>query len=220
MFSIFVAAARMIAKEITLQWDSLVVAFTGKQIAVLGARGAGKTHLIKFLTTGSIPAEYKQTLAPEKTIERRFQLKELDLRIKATLDVSGDKAAYDEWKELHDKADIVIYMFRADLLIKGDPILEARISDDMKHISDWLDARKDQPRFFLIGTHCDLDPEYSKINKDRLGDYVDNFRKLPIVSKIIAWAGGTKDVKLILGSMSTIEETEVLVYQTFAQVQI
>src|SRR5262249_21203756 len=84
----------LVGTTIAVKWDDIVVALKGKKLAVLGARGVGKTHLITFLSSGSIPAEYKQTIAPQKASSRRFQLKDLDLKMKDTLDVSGDKAAY------------------------------------------------------------------------------------------------------------------------------
>ncbi len=57
--------ALLAVTTISVKWDDIQMALKGKRLAVLGARG-GKTHLVKFLTTGSIPAEYKQTVAPEK----------------------------------------------------------------------------------------------------------------------------------------------------------
>lgn len=199
-------------------WDRIVIALAGKRLAVLGARGVGKTHLISFLVTGSIPAEYKQTVAPEKTASRRFQLKDLDLKIKKSLDVSGDKAAYAEWKELHDQAAMVFYLLRADRLIAGDVDVEARVRDDLRHIGGWLEARNPRPRVFIIGTHCDFDAEFSGLSPDTFGDYVDKFRKLPIVNELVARGGGAQQAKVALGSMKTIKDTEALVHQIFTQV--
>lgn len=203
---------------IAIKWDDILVKLKGKRLAVLGARGVGKTHLVKFLSTGSIPAEYKQTVAPEKVSSRRFQLKELDLKVRESLDVSGDKAAYGEWKELHDQADVIFYLLRADRLIAGDPDVEARVRDDLKHIGGWLEARNPRPRFFIIGTHCDFDAEFRSTSADKIGDYVDNFRRLPIVTELVVRAGGGQRAKVVLGSMKTIQDTKALVYQIFMQV--
>lgn len=218
---VFIAAGIVVALGggVALNWDKIIIALKGKRLAVLGARAVGKTTLVKFLTSGTIPAEYKQTLAPDNAGSRRFSLKELDIRIKDTQDISGDKAAYAEWKELHDKADIVLYLMRADLLLAGDPATETRVRDDLKHISDWLESRTPRPLFFFIGTHCDLDPEFSRLTPDRAGDYIDRFRHLPIVEEMVARAGGTQAAKVVIGSMKTISSTEVLVYELFRQVQ-
>jgi hypothetical protein len=208
----------LVGTTIAVKWDDIVVALKGKRLAVLGARGVGKTHLVKFLTTGSIPAEYKQTVAPEKASARRFQLNDLDLKVKDSLDVSGDKAAYAEWKELHDQADVVFYLLRADRLIAGDSDVESRVRDDMRHIGGWLEARTSRPRFFIIGTHCDFDAEFQATSPEKLGDYVDKFRRLPIVAELVARAGGAHQAKVVLGSMKTVQDTEALVYQVFMQV--
>jgi hypothetical protein len=206
------------ATVIALNWDKIVLALKGKKIAVLGARGVGKTHLIRFLSTGSIPAAYKQTVAPEKASARRFQLCELDLKLKKTLDLSGDKAAYAEWKELHDSSDVVLYLLRADRLMVADAEVEARVRADLRHIGGWLEASSKRPRFFIVGTHCDLDSEFSGIPPDREGDYVDKFQRLPVMTELVARGGGAHLVKVVLGSMKKLEDTEVLVYRLFNQV--
>ncbi|EHK63378.1 hypothetical protein KYC_25768 [Achromobacter arsenitoxydans SY8] len=140
------------------------------------------------------------------------------MKLKESLDVSGDKAAYAEWRELHDQADIVFYLLRADRLILGDSDVEERVKCDLKHIGDWLDSRDPRPRFFIIGTHCDLDTEFGNTLADKPGDYVDKFRKLPVVAELVGHAGGAQQAKVILGSMKTVQQTEALVYQVFQQV--
>lgn len=211
------AVAATAGTAIAFNWDAIVIALKGKRLAVLGARGVGKTHLIKFLSTGTIPADYKQTIAPEKANSRRFSLKELDLKVKETLDLSGDKAAYAEWKKLHDEADAIFYLLRADRLFAGDTNVETRVRDDLRHISGWLEARDPRP-FFIIGTHCDLDTEFRNLSADKIGDYTDKFNRLPIVTDMVNRAGGAQKAKVVLGSMKTLQDTETLVYQIFMQV--
>lgn len=213
-----VVVSALAGTTIAVKRDDILVALKGKRLAVLGARGVGKTHLVKFLTTGSIPSEYKQTVAPERASARRFQLRGLDLRIKETLDVSGDKAAYAEWKKLHDDADVVFYLLRADRLIAGDGEVEARVRDDLNHIGGWLAARKTRPRFVIVGTHCDFDAEFRSLSPDKSGDYVDRFCRLPIVTELVCRGGGTQQAKVVLGSLKTVQDTEALVCQVFMQV--
>ncbi len=208
----------LLAGTAAVKWDDIVIAFKGKRLAVLGARNVGKTHLVTFLSTGSIPADYKQTAFVEKTGSRRFQLRELDLKVKDSLDVAGDKSSYAEWKELHDQADVVFYLLRADRLIARDREVENRVRDDLRHISGWLEARSPRPPLFIIGTHCDLDPGFRDTPPDKLGDFSDGFRKLPIVMELVYRAGGAQQVKVVLGSMKTVQDTEALVYRVFMQV--
>lgn len=216
---IWIAAAALLAGTVVaLNWDVIQQEFKGKRLAVLGARGVGKTHLVKFLTTGSIPTECPQTLAPEKAPGRRFQLKDLEINILETLDISGSKDAYSEWKEQHDKADVVFYLLRADRLIAGDTDVEVRVRNDLRHIGGWLEAREPRPCFFIIGTHCDCDPGFAGLSPNKRGDYVDKFKCLPIISELVILGGGDHNAKVVPGSMKTVQDTEELVYQIFMQV--
>lgn len=199
-------------------WDNILISFKGKQIAILGARGVGKTHLMTFLASGSIPTEYKQTVAPGKFPKRRFELKNLDLCLKESLDISGDKAAYPEWKNNHDQADIVLYLLRADKLLAGNANVESRVRNDLRHIGAWLEEKKDRrPKFFIIGTHCDLDPKFIDPSDNKHGNYHDSFVQLPIVTELLARSGGTQQTKVVLGSMETLARTEALAFKIFEQ---
>lgn len=203
---------------VVLRWDEIVIALTGKRLAVLGQREVGKTHLITFLSTGSIPRSYRQTPYPEKAGKRRFDLRELDLRLKETTDVPGSKDSYAQWKKEHDQADVVLYLFRADRLMAGDTAIETRVRDDLHHIGRWLSERPTRPPFFLIGTFCDLDPAYVAVPDARKGDYADRFHKLPIVNELILRGGGAQNAKLVLGSMKTVAQTEMLVFELFRRI--
>ncbi len=61
---VIAAVSALAGTTIALNWDNILIALKGKKLAVLGARGVGKTHIIKFLSSGSIPAEYKQDRCP------------------------------------------------------------------------------------------------------------------------------------------------------------
>jgi len=203
---------------IAIKWDNIVIALKGKRLAILGARAVGKTHLFKFLTTGSIPTEYSQHMA-RKTTAHRFQLKDLDLKIRESLDLPGAEDAYPDWKKVFNEADFVFYLLRADRLLAGDSGVEQRVRADLRHIGEWLNNRIPQPPLFIIGTFCDLDPEFKDLSPDKRGDYVDKFRRLPIVFELMAHAGGTWQNKVILGSMKSLLDTEALVYEIFNQVK-
>ena len=199
---------------IVIKWDTLLIMLKGKRLAVLGARGVGKTHLVKFLTTGSLPDTYKQTLGTEKVSGNRFPLKDLDLTLKETFDVAGGDDAYSEWAALVKQADVVFYLLRADRVIAGDSTIEARIKRDMPQIKRWLKNQNPCPRFFIIGTHCDLDHEYTITPDDKRGDYQDKFRVL-LDQKQLA----DQCDKVFLGSLKTIHDTENLVFRIFYDIQ-
>lgn len=203
-----------------LNWDKIVIRLKGKCLAVLGARTVGKTNLVQFLTTGSIPELYQQTLAGNPTAQRRFELKELDINIKQSLDVPGSTDAYREWRILFGKSDIVLYLLRADKLIAKDPDIESRTLNDMKHIGDWLEKKKKRPLFFIIGTHCDLDPSFNSLTPENIGEYQDKFCDLPSVRKLSRLGLNSGPISLILGSTKTIESIEKIVYEIFKQIQV
>ena len=209
------------ATTIVLNWDKIVIRLKGKKIAILGARGVGKTTLITFLTTGSIPESYKQTIRPENAKGRRFSLRELDLKIKDTRDLPGGPDAYAEWKELFDEADVVFYLLRIDKLVESDAEAENRVRRDMKQIEMWLKDQSSLPRlFFIIGTYGDLaNPDLTTLPENEQGNYQDSIRALPIIQECVQRAGGSHNTKVVLGSMKSKGETEALVFGIFSQVE-
>ena len=208
------------ATTVALNWDDIVIKFKGTKLAILGARGVGKTHLLTFLTTGSIPESYKQTIRPKNAKGRRFQLRELDLKIKDTRDLPGGLDAYAEWKGLFDEADVVFYLLRIDKLMERDTEAENRVRRDMKQIEGWLKERLPSPLFFIIGTHGDLaNPDLTTIPENERGDYEDRIGALPIIQECVQRAGGGHNTKIVLGSLKSRGETEALVFGIFSQVE-
>lgn len=199
-------------------WDAIVVALRGKHVAVLGARGVGKSHFIKFLTTGSIPLEYKQTVAPEKTSGRRLQLQELDLKIKAMLDVGGGIEARAQWHKQVNGADVVFYLFRVDHVNENNQAAVERILSDGRHLGEWLRDRKERPKLCIVGTHCDYDSSFQGQHDNFHGDYVTKLRNQPTVRKLTMLCGGMSQVSLVVGSMKTVQSTEDLVSDVFKHI--
>ena len=199
-------------------WEALVLYWRGKQVAVLGAPGVGKSHFIKFLTSGSIPTEYKQTVAPEKAAGRRLQLMDLDLKIKNMLDVGGGTEARGQWQKQVARADFVFYLLRVDQIISGDKVVERRVLSDAQHIKDWLKGRKPRPVLCVVGTHCDNDPSFAGQFDNCHGDYVRSFLYRRVVHRLLMECGGLGQAKLVIGSMKTVHSTEELVFDVFRQV--
>lgn len=198
-------------------WRKIVRLLKGKKIAVLGSRGVGKTHMITFLSTGSVPQEYFQTLAPTKIIGRKFNLGDLDFRFQETIDVPGDQAAYGVWKKLFDDADLVFYLFRVDKIKNGDISEINRVTKDAKQIKLWIEEKKkDHPVVLLIGTFCDKDPEYKESSHSTKGTYQDRFMELTKVKQIIHYINPEW---WVLGSMESLESTEELAVQILMTIQ-
>lgn len=194
-------------------WRKIVSLLKGKKIAVLGAQGVGKTHLITFLTSGVITEEYIQTLAPTSVQGRKFDLRELSLKFRETIDVPGGQVAYAVWKDLFDDADLVFYLFRVDKIKSGDPETIRRIQQDTRQIRQWIDEKKrDHPTVIAIGTFCDFDPDYRSLTLSTKGNYQESFMRLDVIRQVVR---NINAEWWVLGSMENIINTEDLAYRLF-----
>ena len=198
--------------------DAILIAWDGRRIAVLGARGAGKTHFVRFLASEPSPQDHKQTLAPDKLGNQRLALSDLDVRLKSLLDLSGAEEARGHWKRQVDKADFVFYLVRADKVLSDDANTMGRIASDGRHISDWLNSRDKRPKVCIVGTHCDLDPSFIGQTHNLHGDYTTRFRARPVIKSLIRSCGGAAEVELVVGSMMTPQSTRELVTDAFRHV--
>nr|WP_294503899.1 GTPase domain-containing protein [uncultured Rhodopila sp.] len=193
-------------------WKKVRETLGGKKIAVLGPRASGKTTLIKFLLKGELSEEYVATAKPEKFSGKKVVLQDLNLTIEDTTDVPGDRQSHADWERLYKEADFVLYLTDAKMLHAGDQGYENNVRDDMRHIGEWFDDRKDKPpRFFLIATHCDLIFEYDSLPDSRKTAFTDDFWKTPIMQQLILLGKGIKNVKCVAGSLKGRDESERLV---------
>lgn len=200
-------------------WDNITYALKGKKIAVLGARAVGKTTLLKYMEKGILIEKYKQTLDKQEIERTRIKLGDLDIRLKKTDDVSGDKAAYGVWKKLFEESDLVLYIIRTDMLLKHDLSTEIRAEDDLRQIQGWIKECDSKKQFFIVGNHWDSDPDFKNLTPDQMGNYVDCFRSLPVVKRMTQLAGGAATVKVALGSLATERDSDTLITAIFRQVE-
>ena len=211
---------------IVYKWDDIADALQGKKIAVLGARGVGKTTLLKYMETGEIEKRHKQTLDKEEVklkssiLNNRLNLNNLDIRIKSTYDVSGDTSAYHVWKKLVDESDLIFYVVKTNILLEDgkDSVTEKRYKDDMYHIGKWIKESKSKKQLFIVGNHFESDPNFKKfvnLKQDQIGDFNDAFIRLPTVEKMIQFAGGLTKVKIVLGSLADEKYAKQLIIAIF-----
>lgn len=208
-------AAAVSGYAIYRNWRKIVRLFRGKKVAVLGKRGVGKSRLIEYLTNGTVHAteKYKQTLAPVEAKGRKFDIRDLQLKLRETLEVPGSTDAYKVWKDLFDDSDLVFYLFRVDQIRKNDAEAVQRIVEDTKQIRQWIDEKKrDCPTVIIIGTFCDQDPEYMEQTPSTIGNYQDRFMKTDVIKTAVRYLNAEW---WILGSMLNLESTEDLAYRVF-----
>lgn len=216
---IALAVGGVAGSAVALNWENITYALKGKKIAVLGARAVGKTTFLKYMEKGILIERYRQTLDKQEIERVRIKLGDLDIMLKKTDDVSGDKAAYGVWKKLFEEADLVLYIVRTDMLLKHNFSTEQRAEDDLRQVQGWIKEFNSKKQFFIVGNHWDSDPEFKNLTPDQMGNYVDRFRALPIVKKMTQLAGGAATVKVALGSLATERDADTLITAIFRQVE-
>lgn len=188
--------------EIKDGWDSLMISLKGKRVAILGERNVGKTALLKFLASGEVSDEYMQTTLTEKVQGKRFAMGDLKLDLKETRDVPGAPDAIEDWKTLHNEADIVLY------LVNAQEINQQRIKRDLEKLESWRKAPAPSPKLVVIVTHMDLDPTYVATPVSGQGHFRDRFVKLHLdagLSKL------SQRPPIILGSLVSRDQAARLV---------
>jgi len=220
LIPIFIAfALGGVGGAVAFSWENIMCALKGKKIAVLGVRAVGKTTFLKYIEKGILIESYKQTLDKQEIERTRIKLGELNIRLKKTDDVSGDKAAYGVWKKLFEEADLILYVIRTDMLLKHDPVTEERAENDLRQIQGWLKEDNSKKQFFIVGNHWNSDPDFKNLTPDKMGDYEDRFRSLPFVKKMTWIVGDAATVKVALGSLATEKDSATLITRIFRQVE-
>lgn len=202
---------------IAVNWDAIVLALTGKTLAVLGVQETGKTTLIKFITEGTVSEQYKATAGSVNTSGRRFALKELRLDVAAGRDVGGGEDNYSQWGKLVRQADYVLYLIRYDQL--AEPDHAERVRSDLGQITGWLAARATRPPFWLIVTHVDLDPKYLHPDDEARKRLANELAQHPLLREaLIKGRNGDARGGLVVGSLRTPQDAELLVAWWLGQV--
>ncbi len=119
---------------------------------------------------------------------------------------------------------------RADKVFANHKPTKDRIDKDLGQIKRYLaendqSGDKDQGKqqsLFMIGTHCDLDPQFKNITPETEGTYHDEFMKKLTSHKLFFLLttkyNQGKGTPVILGSMKTRSEMEKIAYKLLLQV--
>jgi hypothetical protein len=195
-------------------WQGVVIRLAGKRIAILGARATGKTRLINFLQTKTVPLPGKEfPTSIEKVPGTVLDIGGISITLAPTEDVSGHESHYDEWKAIASGSAFIIYLFRADLLNENDSHVKQRIKDDLTIIRTWS-----QSRIVLVGTHTDKDKEFLRLSQaydEQYRIYTDILTENDVIAEAISTAGGPAQCKVVSGSLMDANSTAVLVTETF-----
>jgi hypothetical protein len=200
------------------KWEDILFALKGKRVAILGVRQIGKTTLFDYIEKGVWLENYQATLLPQEVGRRKLKKGDLEIRLRKTRDVAGSDSAdlRAQWKEICEGSDIILYIVRTDLLLRGDKDIEERVESDVEHIGGWV--RNSAKLFFIVGNHWNTDSEFESFIRDKEAKYLERFKALPVVSKLTQLAGGGSKIKIVLGSLSDPASADQLIVEIFTEV--
>jgi len=212
---IVVGAIGLCGAGAKILWEDIVIAVKGKRIAILGAKATGKTTLADFLSKGEIPQEYFQTIGVDRKDKRPFELKDLNLKIylKSFNDVEAGLGARTIWQEEVKKADVVLYLFDTNKLLRYDEDAvrkgyAKRIKSDLEQVCSWLHEKTGPQSLYILGTFCDQDPNY---DPSRLSTYRDELVERDELKEMKRILKGKIEVTWIFGSTKDLKSTEAIV---------
>lgn len=156
-----VAAAAVVGTALIAVVPRIWKILDQRTVAILGARQTGKTALLRLLRDIDAPEAALPSTA-SGAVSGRFELDIKGETIKFALprDLPGsDGFGQAEWKEAFGDADHVWYLFRADLIARGDPETTQMVRTHLELLKKWRSAVSGKtPQIILVGTWAD---EYS-----------------------------------------------------------
>lgn len=175
--------ATTVAEIILFIWSNEVQKIRGKTVAIFGVRSVGKTVLFDFLTEGIKSCGFTvPSLYGVKTKSRKFQLGDTEINLEESVDVPGDE--YRDWQNIFNRSDIVLYLVRANILLKDPQLLTQaerkeveQVRTDLSMVQRWRNGRPGK-KYFIIGAHCDLIPGFDYDKKILI---LTRFKELEIV---------------------------------------
>jgi hypothetical protein len=217
-------------------WDRIVVLIAGKRIGVLGSRAAGKTTLNTYLREGRVLTEYEPTLGTEAVASGRPQVRQLEgatqgnpgvgkIAIRRGRDVPGDsKTNQADWQDIVMESQALVYLFDVHRLLKQERAYSNQIVYDCQLVGGFLEDRLTRdgaaPQVGMLGTHCDLEPDYAP--PDRGSGHLDFYsrvsqRKAVDDARRALGAAQDRPPPLLVGSLKDAESAGELSWRILKQ---
>jgi hypothetical protein len=181
-------------------WEVIIRVFSGKDVAVLGPRAAGKTTLFDFLVESDrASGPYTPTLTPKNT--DWYRNTKIGVTIEKGVDVPGKESAYPFWQQAFGSADFVFYLFDAHRLrtVKGYRVVVLR---EARLFKTWGTEGK---RVMMIGTHADVDPHREEIGDAAYHDLITD------ITEVAAFRTFANVKGIDIGSMTTGDSIQQMV---------
>lgn len=197
-----------------LEFDFVKDSMASK-VAILGAKGVGKTTLYNFLVPNEkltdglfgygelnvIDRVYKEvsffdslTLKSDRSQQRLFAMKDEIFIFNKDFDFSGDEINRGKWEKVIYGADYIFYLIKSNLVFQNNEEYLVKIEEHVTYIKNIIETNNVNKKLYLICTHCDLIEEYTT---DESLFYDTIVRRLFKVNQ--------KDTEIIAGSLKDQE---------------
>lgn len=208
LIPVIIVAAVIIGVGGTIATRRIAKRLDGKRVAVLGGRRVGKSSLIRYLSTGDVATDPAEGNPGDAEESAAFGLKIGKKRAEFVVprDLPGaDGLGLPKWREAFSAADLVWYLFRADLIVQGDAKEIGEVRKHLEAMNGWrADMRSKGPKIVLIGTWADELPEWRDDPRGSL-DSVRSAEPLKFGAVKLGHA------PVIVGGLGSVEDAEKLV---------
>ncbi len=203
IWAIVAGTAVLIGTTTYLNWDAIMNYFYGKRLAILGAKGTGKSTLVDFLTYG----EFEDKKSGGKTSFRKtksnvFKLNDLRFHIKEGIDITGSEDFVKDWKKNIIDSDYTFYMIDSSRVYNQDKEYITLIERHLSLIGTHYTNTNRKDKVCIICVFCDKIPDYEN----------DSQNIVTILNAILHKAFLHVDCHRFFGSLVTEKDKEELVY--------
>lgn len=196
---LFVVKASALITGLTLAfWNKIMTFFSGKKLAILGAKATGKTTFYNFLTNGELTGG----TGIEKTKSNTFKMKGINFRIKSGKDITGSEDFVNVWTDIIKESDYTFYMIDSERVFKNDLAYLNLIEKQLSLIGEFYENsnRKD-----VVNIVC--------VFSDKIADFTNNKTEFEItiknrLNRILNYVGCI----VFVGSLKDESNKQVLIY--------
>ena len=204
---IWIAALVIGGATVAAYWDDITIYFKGKSFAILGAKATGKTTLHNFLSQGTLTGG----TGMEKTEKNILRLKDLNLVIKSSIDITGSEDFVPQWKTVISQANFVFYLINSSKVYNQDQDYIKLVKFHLAKIAEILkEIGRRNEVVYIICSFTDLITNESDSN--RLRSHLEEIIKNALLEL-------NEPPVVFVGNLNTEQEKEKLVTELFKTIK-